>query len=62
MVLKDGVFIGLMDEVEAAIKFNVGIATIKAWHKCGLLRGTKINDTIFFLKDIDNPKKGGTYL
>lgn len=29
-VIKDGVFIWLMDEKEAAVKFDVGVATIRA--------------------------------
>lgn len=31
-------FIPHMTEKEAAVKFNVGIATIKAWRKLGLTR------------------------
>ena len=31
VVIKDGVFVWLMNEEEAAAKFGVGVATIKAW-------------------------------
>ena len=57
MIIKDGVFIKLMNEEEAAIKFQVGIATIKAWYECGILKGTKIGDSIFFLRDMTEPKR-----
>ena len=35
VVLKNGLFIELLNEQEAAVRFNVGIATIKAWRKYG---------------------------
>jgi hypothetical protein len=35
VVLKNGLFIELLNEQEAAVKFNVGIATIKTWRKYG---------------------------
>lgn len=57
VIIKDGVFIRLMDEEEAAIKFKVGTATIKAWYECGILKGTKVGNSIFFLKDLTEPKK-----
>ena len=47
VVIKDGVFIWLMNEEEAAVKFNVGVATVKAWHACGMLDGTKIGDHLY---------------
>ena len=33
VVVKNGFCIAILDEKEAAVKFNVGIATIKAWRK-----------------------------
>lgn len=56
-VLKGGVFIGFMNEEEAALKFEVGIATIKAWYELGMLQGTDINGSAFFKKNISNPIK-----
>ena len=35
VVINQGLFVGFLNEKEAAIKFNVGIATIKAWRKRG---------------------------
>lgn len=59
VVVKDGVLIWhmLMNEEEAAVKFGVGISTIKAWHACGMLSGTKINDHLYFLRNSSDPRK-----
>lgn len=57
VVIKDGIFVWLMDEEEAAVKFGVGISTIKAWHACGTLSGTKINDHLYFLRNASDPRK-----
>ena len=56
VVIRDGVFIWLMDEKEAAVKFDVGVATIKAWHACGQLDGTKIGDHLYFLRNVKDPR------
>ena len=50
-VIKNGVFVWFMTEEEAAIEFNVGVATIRAWYEVGLLPGVKIGNSIFFLKE-----------
>ena len=59
VVLKDGVLVlhMLMNEEEAAVKFGVGISTIKAWYACGMLSGTKINDHLYFLRNASDPRK-----
>ena len=56
VVVKDGVFIWLMNEEEAAVKFNVGVSTIKAWYVCGMLNGTKIGDHLYFLRNVRDPR------
>lgn len=56
-VIKDGIFVWLMNEEEAAAKFGVGISTIKAWYACGMLSGTKINDHLYFLRNVSDPRK-----
>ena len=56
VVIKDGVFIWLMDEKEAAVKFDVGVATIRAWYVCGQLDGTKIGDHLYFLRNVKDPR------
>lgn len=57
VVIKDGIFVWLMNEEEAAVKFDVGVATIKAWYICGMLSGTKIGDHLYFLRNTSDPRK-----
>ena len=57
IVIKDGIFIWLMDEEEAAAKFNVGVETIRAWYICKMISGTQIGDHIYFLRNIGDPRK-----
>lgn len=57
VVVKDGIFIWFMNEEEAAVKFGVGVAQVKAWYTCGMLSGTKIGDHIYFLRNISDPRK-----
>lgn len=57
IVIKDGVFLWLMNEKEAAAKFNVGVATIKAWYAYGKLDGIKIKDGLYFLRNVKDPRK-----
>ena len=56
IVLEDGFFVGFMTEKEAAAKFGVGTATIRAWYHCKMLKGTKIGGTLYFRKDVANPR------
>lgn len=56
VVLEDGFFVGFMNEEEAALKFNVGVATIRAWYSCKWLMGTKIGDSLYFRKDVADPR------
>lgn len=57
IVIKDGIFIWLMTEEEAAVKFGVGVSTVKAWYVCGMLDGTKIRDRLYFLRNVSDPRK-----
>lgn len=56
IVLEDGFFVGFMTEEEAAVRFNVGLATIRAWYNCKMIQGTKIGDSLYFRKDIADPR------
>ena len=57
IVIKDGIFIGFMDEDEAAVRFNVGVATVRTWYAMGKLSGVKIGDRLYFLRDVADPRK-----
>lgn len=56
VVLEDCFFVGFMTEKEAAVKFGVGTATIRAWYSCRMLKGTKIGDALYFRKDVADPR------
>ena len=56
VVNSDGFFIGFMTEEEAAVKFNVGVATIRAWYDCRYIMGTKIGDSLYFHKEVADPR------
>ena len=56
-IIKDGMFIWMMSEEEAAVKFNVGIATIRTWFAYKMLDGIKIKDRLYFLKNIKDPRE-----
>ena len=56
VVLDNGFFIGFMTEEEAAVKFGVGSAIIRAWYNCKWLKGTQIGDSLYFRKDVADPR------
>lgn len=56
-IIKDGIFMGLMSETEAAIKFDVGIATIKLWHALGVLDSVQIGPAVFVFKHAADPRQ-----
>lgn len=56
IVLKDCIFMGCMTEEDAAVKFGVGTATIRAWYHCKMLEGTMIGDSLYFHKDVADPR------
>jgi hypothetical protein len=57
LVVKDGIFIWLMDEEEAAVKFGVGVSTIKTWYTLNKLDGFKIKDRLYFLRTVKDPRE-----
>lgn len=48
IALKEG-FLNLMTVNEAAVKFDVGAATVKTWFKLGMLDGITVGETIYIL-------------
>ena len=57
IVIKDGIFIWCMNEEEAAVKFNVGVSTVKAWYVCGMISGIKIGEHLYIPRNISDPRK-----
>ena len=56
IVLDNGFFVGFMTEEEVALKFGVGIETVRAWYNCGMMEGTKVSDSLYFRKDVADPR------
>jgi hypothetical protein len=56
VVLKDGIFVGFMTEEEVAAKFNVGVATVRAWYCCKWIEAAQIGDSLYFRKDVADPR------
>ena len=52
----DGRFLGLLNVEETAARMNVGPATIMLWYATGMLDGVNIGGTIFFRRDIADPR------
>lgn len=46
-VFKDGTFIGFMTDSEAAVKLDVGTATVRVWVHTGALEGIRIGDNLY---------------
>lgn len=44
-------FLNLLPEKEAALKFGVGLATIRAWYECDIIDGIKVGDKIFIFPE-----------
>lgn len=43
---ENGVFIGFMTIEDAAVKYEVGVATVKIWINTGLIKAVRIADKI----------------
>lgn len=46
-IFKDGKLIGFMTVEEAAVKYNVGVATMRTWVGLGVISGIKIGDVVY---------------
>ena len=55
--LENEVLTTLENEEELAVRFKVGVATIKTWVALGWIHGWKIGDTLYFLKDTPDPRR-----
>lgn len=54
-VFEDGRLIGFMTLDEAAVKFEVGAATVRVWINEGMLHGIKIGEEIYIPADSEKP-------
>lgn len=46
----------VMNEIEVAAKFNVGVETVKQWVKNGDIIGMSMNDHIYFTPNVQDPR------
>ena len=51
-VFKDGKFLGLITETEAAVKLGMGVGTIRAWIALGRIKSVRINDIYYVPADV----------
>ena len=54
-VFENGRFIGFLTAEEAAVKMNVGVATIHIWVGLGQLKGFKVGDGLYIPADAKSP-------
>lgn len=58
-VFEDGKFIGFLTTNEAALKMNVGPATIKALIMTGQLTGVEVKDGVYIPGNFEGSNKNG---
>lgn len=51
--ITDESFMNLISVEEAAIKFNVGVETIKVWYAYGVIQGIRIGDDLYILSNAE---------
>ena len=54
-VVLDDIF---MDEDEVAVKFKVGVSTVKSWYLLGMTKGLLVGDKLYFPKNMPDTRKG----
>ena len=54
-VFENGQLLGFLNEYDVAVKFEVGIATIRVWYETGLLEGIKIGNMIYIPAETERP-------
>lgn len=58
-IYDSGKLLGFMDAMEAAVKFDVGEATIRLWVQMGMLDSVKIGNVIYIPAWIKDPRQKG---
>ena len=56
VVLENGFFVGFMTETETAVKFGVGTETVRTWYRQKMIEGIKVGDSLYFRKDVVDPR------
>ena len=56
-VFKDGKILGFMTETEAAVRFNVGVATVRVWADGGYIPSVKVGNVRYIPANAERPKE-----
>ena len=56
-VIKNGVLVGLISEDKVAVRFGVGVETVRTWTKLGRIKGIRFGDGLYFLDNVTDPRK-----
>lgn len=56
-VFKNDGFLDFLTEEETAAKFNVGIETMRLWHRFGMVKGIRIGYSVLYPKNLKDPRK-----
>lgn len=59
-IFHEGKPLGFITEAEAAVKFEVGLSTIRTWYITRQLEGMLIADHLFIPAKAERPNKGET--
>lgn len=52
-IVQNGQLVGFLSTEEAAVKFNVGIATVAIWYKLGAIDGIELGNTIYIFANAE---------
>lgn len=55
-VFNEGRFLGFLTEEEAAVKMDIGVATIRTWCEIGWMEHIKIEDHYYIPANAERPK------
>lgn len=55
--LENDVLFTLLSEEELAVKFDVGVATIRTWATLEMVHGWEVGDSLYFPKDTPDPRR-----
>lgn len=56
-VFEDGRLLGFITDAEAAIKYDVGVSTIKLWYELCMIHGIEIGGQLYILANDEDPRK-----
>ena len=61
-VCSNGSILGFMTVSEAAMKFDVGVATVEVWYGLGMIDGITLGNTLFIPANAKRPSEGDSHV